>query len=85
MVDQDSEREPGGSTRGPTVGETTRDFLYLLLSVGSALLGLGSVLSALEGLYSVAVTDGVVAVLLAYLYYRFGRNRRKGAIHNLNL
>ncbi len=86
MANSDSEREPNSENRrGPTIGETTRDFLYLLLSAGTALLALGSVLAAFERLYSVAATNAIVAVLLAYLYYRFGRNRRKGAVHNLNL
>lgn len=85
MANSDSERESRDNRRGPTIGETTRDFVYLLLSVGAALLAFGSVLAAFQGLYSITVTNAVVAVILGYLSYRFGRNRRKGAVRNLNL
>ena len=85
MANPDSEREPSDNRQGPTLRETTRDFVYLLLAVGTALLAFGSALAAFEGLYSIAGTNAVVAVLLGYFSYRFSRNRRKAAVHNLNL
>jgi len=77
MANPDSGRKPDEKERKGRLGETNYDLLRVLLAFGTAVFAFSIIVLAVDGQYPFAVADIVPTVLLGYLLYRSGRNRRR--------
>jgi len=85
MVNPDSERKPDDKERRGSPSGTTYDLLRVLLAGGTAVFALGVIASTVFGQYPFTFVYGILVILFAYLFYRFGRKGPSRAGQDFNL
>ena len=85
MANPDSERKSDDKEGRRSLSGTTHDLLGVLLAGGTAVFALGIIASTIFGQYPFTIVYGVLVVLFAYLFYRFGRRRPSTVGQDFNL